>query len=153
MVSRCAVALLPINKEKRDAKANDSLSWIVMEVLRNERTITDNKDGLLCKRAASNGAMQIIVFKCFKRTVPYRGHCRTLSGYQETRKAYGFLRKGYNWPHRATIVHEFELKSEFRWHHSPPQKHQWWSQLILPIEPLERFELNILILLMRMKQM
>lgn len=90
------------------------------------------EDGLLCRKAPTDEAMQIIVPECCGRTVLlYHGHCPTLAGYPEARKMLDIFIGIDYWPHKAFDVNRFGFKWEYCTNQRPSRKQHRWLRLFL----------------------
>lgn len=59
------VGLLLTAAKLRVAQTNDVPCQNVKEVLRKDRAINSNEDGLLCRKGPSDGALQIVLLECY----------------------------------------------------------------------------------------
>lgn len=114
------------------------------EVLKNDGTTTVIEDGLLCKKALTDEAIQTVVPECYKRTILFHGLCSTFAGHPETRKMYAVRRRTYYWLFMASNVHEFLFKWELCRQHRPSQKYRRRLLLFPPRNAIEFAAFNIL---------
>lgn len=78
-----------------ETQANDTLCQNLKGLLKKDELIPVNEDGLFCRKAPADGAIQIIVPGRYKRALLYHGHCPPLVGHPGTGKMYDVLRRRY----------------------------------------------------------
>lgn len=104
------VGLLPTTKDLMEEQPNDLLGQNFKEVLRKDRTTIVNEGELHCRKASTDGAIQIVVSNRYRTTIVYHGDCPTLAVHSETKKVDDVLKRTYHRPRVAFGVHEFALK-------------------------------------------
>lgn len=106
LVAENEIGLLLTSMELMNAPENDPLCQKLKELLKKDGSMTVEKDGLLCRKAPTYGAIQITVPERYRRTLLYQGHCPTLAGNQGTKRTYNVLRRIYFWLHMPFDVHD-----------------------------------------------
>lgn len=83
---------LPTTKKLMRTQGNDALSSNHKEMLMKDGTISINENELACKKAPTDGTIQIIVSECYGKNILYHGHSPTLAGHSETMRMKDVLR-------------------------------------------------------------
>lgn len=81
--------------------------------MQREKTTIVSRNGLLCNNVLIYEAIQIVLPKCYRITVPHQVHFLALAGHPGTKRVYDFFKKSSFWPQKTGDVPKVVLVCEY----------------------------------------
>ena len=128
----------------REQKEDPYCREMAAEVGRVGSQFDVDENGVLCRRASTDQALQRVVPRTLRRAILYHAHYPCTAGHPGARKMYDTLRRQYYWPHQATDVYVLVERCPECRKNRPSAKHQRELKLFPAAGPLEFIAMDIL---------